>query len=105
MKSTKTDSKKEQEPARVPVFMLPHNDLSPIPEDGEVFQGSFVRMSLEPHRERRYLGLMSLSDVDEEAIENLATTGLEFRHYCRPAKVVATKNHRHREMRHKITAE
>lgn len=102
MKSTETNSKKE--PAQIPVFMLPHNDLSPIPEDGEVYQGFYVRMSLKPHHERIYSGLMSLSNLDEEAIEKSATTELEFRQYCRPAKVTKKKHHC-RDMRHMITTE
>ena len=102
VKSSETDSK--DEPARVPVFMLPHNKLSPIPEDGEVFQGFYVRMSLKPHQERRFLGLMSLSNIDEEIMERSATTELEFRHYCRPAKV-AKKSHQHRSMHRIITTE
>lgn len=102
MKSSETDSK--EEPARVPVFMLPHNKLSPIPEDGEVFQGFCVRMSLKPHQERRFLGLMSLSNLDEEIMEKSATTELEFRHYCRSAKVVK-KNHHSRFMHRMITTE
>mmetsp|Transcript_20837 Transcript_20837/g.42899 ORF Transcript_20837/g.42899 Transcript_20837/m.42899 type:complete len:156 (-) Transcript_20837:1781-2248(-) len=102
MKSTETNSKKE--PAQVPVFMLPHSALSPIPEDGEVYQGFYVRLSLKPHQERIYSGLMSLSNLDEEAIEKSATTELEYRHYCRPAKV-AKRNHHCRDMSRIITTE
>jgi hypothetical protein len=76
----------EEGPAEVPVFMLPRNNLSAIPEDGEIFQGFSVRLSLKPHQDRRYSGLMSLSNLDKEAIERSATTELEFRSYCRPAR-------------------
>ena len=98
-------NEKREEPADVPVFMLPHNDLSPIPEDGEVYQGFFVRMSLKPHQQRRYSGLMSLSNLDREAIEKSATMELEFRSYCKPAKApqmnqMGNKMARHMVMNH-----
>lgn len=105
IKSTEEQTNPKKEPAQVPVFMLPHNDLSPIPEDGEVYQGFYVKMSLKPHHERIYSGLMSLSNLDEEAIEKSATTELEFRHYCRPAKVAKKNHHCPGGMRRMITTE
>jgi hypothetical protein len=67
----------------IPVFMLPHNDLSSIPEESEVYQGFYVRMSLKPHRARRFAGLMSLSNLDKRAMDRMATTQLEFRSFYR----------------------
>ena len=98
------ESNAREEPATVPVFMLPHNELSPIPEDGEVYQGFSVRMSLKPHQERRYAGLMSLSNIDKQLMDKSATTELEFKQYCRPASV-AKKSYQFRNMHHVITTE
>ena len=102
MKSS--DSVVREAPATVPVFMLPHNDLSTIPEDGEVYQGFSVKLSLKPHQERRYAGLLSLSNIDKEVMEKSATTELEFKQYCRPARV-NTQSHQQRRMHHVITTE
>jgi hypothetical protein len=73
----------------VPVFMLPHNDLFTIPEESEIYQGFYIRMSLIPHQERTYSGLMPLSNLDMRAMDRSATTRLEYRFYCRPARARA----------------
>jgi len=68
-------------PARVPVFMLPQNDVSTIPEDSEIHQGFSVNMTLQPHRTRIFSGLMSLSNIDKPAIDQSATTSVQFRSF------------------------
>ena len=68
-------------PAEIPVFQLPHNDLKTIPEEAEIHRGFVVNMTTQPHRTRRYSGLLSMSDPDETAIEQSSTTAVEYRSY------------------------
>ena len=67
--------------ARIPVFMLPHNRLLAIPEESEIREGFCVRTCEQPHQERRFLGLMSLSYIDERAMARSATTAVEFKSF------------------------
>lgn len=67
--------------AQVPVFQLPLNDLSSIPEEAEIHRGFFVNMKLQPHQTRRFSGLMSISEPDKDAIEKTATTDVEYRSF------------------------
>ena len=77
-------------PIQIPVFMLPHNDhLSMIPEESEVRQGFFLRISLKPHKERSFSGLMSLADADNGLVEQSATLAVEFRSFFCFAKGIA----------------
>ena len=68
-------------PAEIPVFQLPHNDLQTIPEEAEIHRGFVVNMTTQPHKTRRYSGLMSMSNIDETAIEQSATTAVEYRSF------------------------
>ena len=61
--------------------MLPHNELSTIPEEAEIQQGFFLHMALPPHRTRVFTGLVSISNPDQLAIEKSATTAVEFRSF------------------------
>ena len=68
-------------PAQVPVFMLPQNDLLTIPEEAEIRLGFNVNMTLQPHQTRVFTGMMPMNNPDKEAIEQSATTNVEFRSY------------------------
>ena len=68
-------------PAKIPVFQLPHNDLVSIPEEAEIHRGFIVNMTTQPHRTRIYSGLLSMSNPDKRAIEQSATTAVEYRSY------------------------
>ena len=89
---------KESSPsiAEIPVFMLPadHHGLPTIQEDDQLFQGYTVQMSLKPHSERRYSGLMSLAFLDRERMAKSATTALEFKSYCKHATSSSSKRRR-----------
>ena len=62
---SKSLSTPSNHPVFVPVFMLPRKDLSTIPENEEIHEGYVVHMSLKPYREQVFVGLMSLSKLDE----------------------------------------
>ena len=69
--------------ADIPVFMLPHKDLEAIPED-RVINGGFDVRTLEiPQQRRRFSGLVSFSDIDNEQMlfERSAMTAVEFRSF------------------------
>jgi len=66
--------------AEVPVFMLPQN-ITPIPEEAEIHRGFFLHMALPPHRNRVFTGLVSISNPDRMAIEQSATTAVEYRSF------------------------
>jgi len=89
---------KESSPsiAEIPVFMLPadHHGLPTILEDSQLFQGYTVQMTLKPHSERRYSGLMSLAFLDRERMAKSATTALEFKSYCKHATSSSSKRRR-----------
>jgi hypothetical protein len=65
-------------PAEILVFQLPHNDLSTIPEGAEIHEGFIVRVPLQPHRERRFSGLLSISNTNEAVIGGWAASSIKF---------------------------
>jgi hypothetical protein len=65
-------------PAEIPVFQLPLNDISTIPEGAEIHKGFIVRVPLQPHRERRFSGLLSLSNTNDLVIGGLAASSIKF---------------------------
>ena len=71
--------------ARVPVFMLPNKELITIPEDAEIREGFLLYLSEKPHKERRFVGLVSLSSPDERILQRSATNFVKYRSFACPA--------------------
>jgi hypothetical protein len=72
--------------AMIPVFFLPSNiHLASIPENAEVYRGYFVHMTLMPHKSenRRFSGLMSLSNPDERTIRKTVSKCIDFKSFAR----------------------
>ena len=71
----------EKAPAKIPVFMLPRHVLKAIPEHDEVREGFTLHLSVKPHNERRYWGLISLSNADEPSVKKSAVTDIKYRSF------------------------
>ena len=67
-------------PMRIPVFMLPRRDLATIQEDEEIHEGFFVRVSVGPHLDREFWGLMSLSEC-HRFLEQSEATSVKYRSF------------------------
>lgn len=89
-KSIKKSKRRGERPASkkvamIPVFMLPSNmHLTSIPENAEVHRGYILNMKLKPHEpeNRRFSGLMSLSNADERAIRKSVSEGIDFHSFA-----------------------
>ena len=78
----------KEAPAQIPVFMLPHRDLPTVPEEKEFHEVFVLKMALKPHNQRRFLGLMSLYDIEKSNLAQSAMTNIKFKSYAciKPAR-------------------